>query len=62
MTRLAQQLALITIADKGAEASFCARSSSTPEPLAVATLFFASPRSHAVTGQNLIVDGGLVRD
>ena len=32
----------------------------TPEELADATLFFASPWSRAITGQNLIVDGGLV--
>lgn len=34
----------------------------TPEEFADATLFFASPWSRAVTGQNLVVDGGLVRD
>ncbi|UOR13727.1 3-oxoacyl-ACP reductase [Halobacillus amylolyticus] len=34
----------------------------TPEELADATLFFASPWSRAVTGQNLVVDGGLVMD
>ena len=27
-----------------------------------AALFFASPWARAVTGQNLVVDGGLVRD
>lgn len=32
----------------------------TPEEMADAILFFASPWSRAVTGQNLIVDGGLV--
>ncbi len=32
----------------------------TPEEMADAVLFFASPWSRAVTGQNLIVDGGLV--
>jgi 3-oxoacyl-[acyl-carrier protein] reductase len=32
----------------------------TPEEVADATLFFASPWARAVTGQNLIVDGGLV--
>ena len=32
----------------------------TPEDLADALLFFASPWARAVTGQNLIVDGGLV--
>lgn len=32
----------------------------TPEDVANAVLFFASPWSRAVTGQNLIVDGGLV--
>src|SRR5699024_11835993 len=32
----------------------------SPPELADAVLFFASPWSRAVTGQNLIVDGGLV--
>ncbi|GAA3069197.1 MULTISPECIES: 3-oxoacyl-ACP reductase [Actinomycetes] len=32
-----------------------------PEQLADAALFFASPWSRGVTGQNLIVDGGLVK-
>lgn len=32
----------------------------TPDDLADAVLFFASPWSRAVTGQNLVVDGGLV--
>lgn len=32
----------------------------TPDDLADAVLFFASPWARAVTGQNLIVDGGLV--
>lgn len=32
----------------------------TPDDLADAALFFAAPWSRAVTGQNLIVDGGLV--
>jgi 3-oxoacyl-[acyl-carrier protein] reductase len=32
----------------------------TPADMADAALFFASPWSRAVTGQNLIVDGGLV--
>ncbi|HSF63969.1 MAG TPA: 3-oxoacyl-ACP reductase [Paracoccaceae bacterium] len=32
----------------------------TPEDLADAVLFFASPWARGVTGQNLIVDGGLV--
>lgn len=32
----------------------------TPEEMADATLFFASPWSRAITGQNLVVDGGLV--
>ena len=31
-----------------------------PAELADAVLFFASPWARAVTGQNLIVDGGLV--
>lgn len=34
----------------------------TPAELADAVLFFASPWARAVTGQNLVVDGGLVRD
>jgi len=34
----------------------------TPEEVADAVLFFASPWSRAVTGQNLVVDGGLVMD
>ncbi|NEU29247.1 3-oxoacyl-ACP reductase [bacterium LRH843] len=32
----------------------------TPEDVADSILFFASPWSRAVTGQNLVVDGGLV--
>ena len=36
------------------------RSVTTPEEAADAVLFFASPWARAVTGQNLIVDGGLV--
>ncbi|MUV36616.1 3-oxoacyl-[acyl-carrier-protein] reductase [Lentibacillus sp. JNUCC-1] len=32
----------------------------SPEEVADAILFFASPWSRGVTGQNLIVDGGLV--
>jgi 3-oxoacyl-[acyl-carrier protein] reductase len=36
------------------------RSVTTPAQFADAVLFFASPWSRAVTGQNLIVDGGLV--
>ena len=38
------------------------RSVTTPEELADTVLFFASPWARAVTGQNLIVDGGLVFD
>ena len=34
----------------------------TPEEMADAVLMFASPLSRAVTGQNLVVDGGLVMD
>lgn len=34
----------------------------TPDELADAVLFFASPWARAVTGQNLVVDGGLVKD
>ncbi|WP_269928567.1 3-oxoacyl-ACP reductase [Kocuria massiliensis] len=37
------------------------RSVTTPEELADAALFFASPWARAITGQNLIVDGGLVK-
>ena len=33
-----------------------------PEELADAALFFASPWARAITGQNLVVDGGLVMD
>ncbi len=36
------------------------RKVTAPEDVADAVLFFASPWSRAVTGQNLIVDGGLV--
>ncbi len=32
----------------------------TPEEFASAVVFFASPASRAITGQNLIVDNGLV--
>lgn len=38
------------------------RSVTTPVEFADAVLFFASPWSRAVTGQNLVVDGGLVKD
>lgn len=34
----------------------------TPAELADSALFFASPWSRAVTGQNLVVDGGLVKN
>ncbi len=34
----------------------------TPEEFADTVLFFASPWARAVTGQNLVVDGGLVKD
>ncbi len=37
------------------------RTVTTPEQLADAVLFFAHPWSRGVTGQNLIVDGGLVK-
>ena len=37
------------------------REVTTPEQFADAVLFFASPWSRAVTGQNLSVDGGLVK-
>ena len=36
------------------------RSVTTPEEAADAVLFFACPWARAVTGQNLIVDGGMV--
>ena len=36
------------------------RSVTTPEEAADSVLFFASPWARAVTGQNLVVDGGLV--
>lgn len=38
------------------------RSVTTPAQFADAVLFFASPWSRAVTGQNLVVDGGLVKN
>lgn len=38
------------------------QSVTTPAEFADAVLFFASPWSRAVTGQNLVVDGGLVKD
>ncbi|MEE4025375.1 3-oxoacyl-ACP reductase [Gordonia sp. PKS22-38] len=38
------------------------RSVTTPEEFADAVLFFLSPWSRAVTGQNLVVDGGLVKN
>ncbi|MDN8624120.1 MULTISPECIES: 3-oxoacyl-ACP reductase [Corynebacterium] len=38
------------------------RSVTTPEELADAVLFFASPWARAITGQNLVVDGGLVKN
>lgn len=34
----------------------------TPEEVADAVIFFASPWSRGITGQNLVVDGGLVMD
>ena len=36
------------------------RKATTPEDVAGAVLFFASPWAAAVTGQQLVVDGGLV--
>ncbi|UQN14256.1 3-oxoacyl-ACP reductase [Gulosibacter sp. ACHW.36C] len=38
------------------------RSVTTPAQFADAALFFASPWARAVTGQNLVVDGGLVKN
>ena len=37
------------------------RTVTTPEEFAAAIMMFLSPYSRAVTGQNLIVDGGLVK-
>lgn len=34
----------------------------TPEDVAGAVLFFTSPWARAITGQCLVVDGGLVMD
>lgn len=36
------------------------RKATTPEEFADAIMFFASPWARAITGQNLVVDGGLV--
>lgn len=38
------------------------RQVTTPDEFADAVLFFASPWARAVTGQNLVVDGGLVKN
>lgn len=38
------------------------RTVTTPDELADTALFFASPWARAVTGQNLVVDGGLVKN
>jgi 3-oxoacyl-[acyl-carrier protein] reductase len=38
------------------------REVTTPEQFADTALFFASPWARAVTGQNLVVDGGLVKN
>jgi len=38
------------------------RTVTTPQEFADAVLFFASPWARAVTGQNLVVDGGLVKN
>ena len=38
------------------------RKVTTPEDVADVIFFFASPWSRAVTGRNLVVDGGLVMD
>ncbi|KAG1309887.1 hypothetical protein G6F62_014730 [Rhizopus arrhizus] len=38
------------------------RTVTTPEQFADAVRFFASPWSRSVTGQNLVVDGGLVKN
>lgn len=38
------------------------RTVTTPDEFADAVLFFLSPWSRAITGQNLIVDGGLVKN
>jgi len=44
------------------EASTPLQSVTTPKELADVALFFASPWANAITGQNLVVDGGLVMD
>ncbi|MEM8558050.1 MAG: 3-oxoacyl-ACP reductase [Bacteroidota bacterium] len=44
------------------EATTPLRRVTTPEEMADAVLFFASPWARAVTGQNLVVDGGLVKN
>ncbi|GAB7389367.1 3-oxoacyl-ACP reductase [Bacillaceae bacterium] len=44
------------------ESSTPLRKVTSPEEVADAVLFFASPWARAVTGQNLVVDGGLVMD
>ncbi|MDQ0220636.1 3-oxoacyl-ACP reductase [Peribacillus cavernae] len=44
------------------ESSTPLRKATDPNELADAILFFASPWGRAVTGQNLVVDGGLVMD
>jgi 3-oxoacyl-[acyl-carrier protein] reductase len=44
------------------ESSTPLRKATDPSELADAICFFASPWSRAVTGQNLVVDGGLVMD
>lgn len=38
------------------------RTVTTPDELADTVLFFASPWARAITGQNLVVDGGLVKN
>jgi len=38
------------------------REVTTPEQFVDTALFFASPWARAVTGQNLVVDGGLVKN
>lgn len=44
------------------EASTPLQKVTTPRELADVALFFASPWGRAITGQNLVVDGGLVMD
>lgn len=44
------------------EGARCVGKSTVVEEFADAAILFLSPLSRAVTGQNLVVDGGLVKD